>query len=299
MSLQFFKQKSFYWFYGAGLILLVVAGFAGCIHYNNNPERVFWGMISQSMKTSGATVQASQISGTSTYKQTTQFSFGGQNYTHTLVNLTQPGTTVQDEMIGTPKADYSRYASIKSDKKNSAGKTIDFSKVVGVWAKTDNTSTGSQLMTQSVLGTGLPLGGIAVPIADLSPKLASQLYKQIRNDNVYQVSFKNIKKSHDHGRLRYAYTVTMKAKQYAAMMKSFAQSVGMHDLDSLSPNDYASQPAVELTMTVDVQSRQLVSAEAVSAGIKQTYSGYNIPVVVNIPKKTVTSTELQKRLQSL
>ncbi len=294
-----YTKKPLFWLYGVGIILLLSAGYIWCYRVNTNPERVFWGMINQSMKTSGVTVKATQSNSSTTYQQTIQFSLGGQNYTHSLVTLTQPGTTVQDEMIGTPKVDYMRYSDIKTDQKNSSGKPLDLSKVVGVWAKTDNDSYGSQLISQSVLGLGLPLGGVAVPIADLSPELRGKLMQQIKNDKVYEVSFKNVKKTHKNGRLLYTYSTTSKSSQYASMMKTFGKSVGIKSLDNLNPQDYASEPDIEMSMTVDVRAHQLVSAEVKSANIKQTYSSYDVPVSVELPKKTITGAELQKRLQEL
>jgi hypothetical protein len=54
-----------------------------------------------------------------------------------------------------------------------------------------------------------------------------------------------------------------------------------------------------MKLTVDVHAQRLLSAEAVGADVKQTYTSYDIPVSVAVPTKAITDTELQKRLSEL
>lgn len=296
MSLRILKRKPLFFVYLIGLVLLLTAGWLWWNKLSTNPERVFWGMINQSLSTSGVTVQATQGKGDNTVHQTIQFSLGGENTSHSITTLTQNGTTVQDEMIGTPKADYTRYVSIKTDQKGANGKPLDFSKIVGVWAKREG---GVQFFSQDVLGTGLPLGGVAVPVANLSPELRAKLVAQIRDQKVYDTSFKDVKKIHQGGRLMYVYTVKVQPILYAGMMKSFAKDVGIHDLDALDPNSFATQTAFTMQLTVDVHAQQLVSAEAGSTSVKQTYMSYDVPMALVLPTQTITAEELQKRLSEL
>jgi hypothetical protein len=298
MSIQALKRKPLLFIYTAGIVLLLIAGWLWWNSTSTKTDRVWWGMINQSLATNGVTVQASQDNSGTTVNQTIQFSMGGQNMSHSLTTLTQTGTTVQDEMIATPTVDYTRYVSVKTDQKTAKGKALDFSKVTGVWAKRDGQA---QLFSQDVLGTGLPLGGVAVPIANLTPSVRTKLVDQIRTQGVYDISFKDkdVKKEHQNGRLVYIYTAKIQPVLYASMMKSLAKSVGIHDLDSLDPNSFSTQQPFQMKLTVDAHARQLLSAEAIGADIKQTYSSYDVPVEVSIPKNTITSTELQKRLTEL
>jgi len=296
MSLQVFKRKPLVFLYGSGLILLVIAGWLWWGTVNARPEQVFWNMVDQSLATSGVTVQSSQTGNGTTVHQTIQFSFGAQNMTHALTTLNQQGTAVVDEMIGTPTTDYSRYVSVKTDQKGKSGKPLDLSKIIGVWAKRDGQA---QLFSQNVLGTSLPLGGVAVPIAQLNPELRAKVVDQIKKQGVYQISFKDAVKSHRDGRLLYTYTAKVQPVVYANMMKSLAKNVGVHDLDQLDPNNFASQQAFEMKLTVDAHAHQLVSAEGVGAGIKQTYTAYDVPVTIATPTNAISTAELQKRLTEL
>jgi hypothetical protein len=298
MSLQVLKRKSLLFIYLAGLALLIIAAGLWWGSLSTKPERVWWSMLNQSLTTSGVTIRATQNNNGTNVKQTVQFSFGGQNMSHSLTTLHQNNTTVIDEMISTPKIDYTRYVSVKTDQKNSKGEALNFSKIVGVWAKR---STDGQLFSQDVLGTGLPMGGVAIPIANLSPDLRTKLVNQIKTQGVYNVSFKDkdVKKETQNGRLVYIYDAKIQPVLYASMMKSLAKNMGIHDLDSLDPNSFSGQQTFEMKLTVDVHAQRLLSAEAVGADVKQTYTSYDIPVSVAVPTKAITDTELQKRLSEL
>ncbi|HSX17554.1 MAG TPA: hypothetical protein VLH86_05650 [Patescibacteria group bacterium] len=296
MSLKLLKRKSLFFLYGAGIVLLAIAGWIWWSNVSMKPERVFWDMISQSLSTSGVTVQSSQDNNGTSVKQTVQFSFSAQNQSHSLTTLTQTGTTVVDEMIATPTADYTRYLSVKTDQKGKDGKPLNLSNIIGVWAKREGPG---QLFAQHVLGTGMPLGGVAVPMANLNSDLRAKAVQQIKNQGVYQISFAAAKKEHLNGRLVFIYDAKVQPVVYANMMKNLSKNIGLHDLDQLDPNSFANQPAFEMRLTVDAHSRQLVTAEGVSAGIKQTYTSYDMPVTIALPAKPITGTELQDRLTKL
>jgi hypothetical protein len=174
---------------------------------------------------------------------------------------------------------------------------MNFSKVLGVWAKTDNIGGQSELLPQSVLGTNLPLGGVAIPLASFSPDNRDKLVNQIRSDKVYDISFKDVERTHKNGRLIYTYKASIKPDKYAAMMKEFGKLAGVHTLDSLKPEQYAGQPPFTLKLAIDARSHRLISASSEDGSIKQTYTGYDIPVIIKLPTETISSDELQKRLQ--
>ncbi|HSX32705.1 MAG TPA: hypothetical protein VLF43_05570 [Candidatus Saccharimonadales bacterium] len=276
------------------VLLLVTAGMWG-YKQMTDPEHVFWGTIDQGLRSSGVTIKASQNNGASGMQQTLQYSLGATNRSYARTVLTQTGTTVVNEMIGTPTADYTRYASIKTDQKGSDGHTLNFSKVLGVWAKGDQ----KQLFSQAVLGTGLPIGGMVVPVASLSPDLRDTLTRQIKEQDVYKIDFSKVTKKHVDGRLQYVYDVSIKPMAYARLMKSFAGSVGLHDLDQLDPNQFNSQPDLKLKLTVDVKAHHVVAANVTSTQYQQTYHSYDVPVSASIPEKTISFNELQDRLRKL
>ena len=279
--------------YVAGSICLVVASFLWWTKVSVNPTRVFWDTVSQSLATSAVTIEASQTSDGSTIHQTLQYSLGANNITHSMTTLEQGGTTVVDELIGTPNADYSRYVSVATNQKN-----LNLSGVIGVWAKGSSSNQG-QLFGQAVLGTGLPIGGIAMPIANFDPSTRTTLYQEIKTANVYNVDFNSVKRTHVHGRLEYTYDVAIEPVAYTEMMQRYADALGLHSLDSLDPSSYVGQAATHMVLTVDAHADQVVSASIPASNATQTYSSYDVPVSISVPKNTVSLQTLQQRLQAL
>ena len=296
MSSRFGKKKMLIGIYAVGGVLLVGAACLWCVKVSMNPERVFWNTIAQGLATPGVTIKAEQTTSGRTLQQIVQYSLGGSNMSHLLATLRQGDTIIRNEMIGTPKADYTRYLSIKTDQKKADGGAIDFSSVLGVWARSD---TSTQLFSQSVLGTALPLGGMGVPIGNLNPKARADLVRQIRDDKAYAVSFGSVAKKHTNGRTIYTYDVRIEPAAYVALMKRFAQSVGLHDLDQLDPAQYRGQEPVSLKLDIDARAKQVVALTLPDVGYTQTYSGYGLSVQQALPKHTVTGSRLQELLTNL
>lgn len=255
-------------------------------------------MIDQSLSTSGVTIKAAQQGNGSSLEQVVQYSTGVIPMSHSFTTITQGNTIVKNETIGTPDTDYTRYVDVKTDQKRADGKSLDLAPILGVWAKAA-TKDGNQVFSQAVLGTGLPFGGVAVPIANIPTELRSRLVQELHNDNVYQVKFGEVKKQRTDGRLQYVYDVTIQPVAYAALMKNFSSSVGLHVFDQLDPNQYQGQNPTHMLMTVDVRSGHLVTAELAGTKYKQEYTGYDVPVMASAPKDTITAAELQKRLSKL
>jgi hypothetical protein len=291
------KKKPIQSLYVVGALLLLIGGMVWWNKVSVNPERIFWGTIEQSLATSAVTIQADQKSDNANVHQTVQYSLGAKNISHSLTKLTQGSTTVQNELIGTPTADYTRYVGVQTDQKGANGKNLDFSNIIGIWAKGE--SGQNQLFSQGVLGIGLPLGGVAVPIGNLQPAQRAKLIQEIKDNVVYQTTYNKAKKQTVNGRLQYVYDVSVQPVAYATLMKHFAQTVGLHDLDSLDPNTFRGQQSLIMKLTIDVRARHLVAVEMESTHDKQTYAAYDVPVRLDLPAKTVSVNELQNRLSHL
>jgi len=150
-----------------------------------------------------------------------------------------------------------------------------------------------------VLGIGLPIGSIPVPMGNLNYDQRASLLEEIKADNVYVTNYAKMKKGTVNGRLAYAYPVTLQPITYARMMQNFAKAMGLHDLDGLDPNSLSSQQPIELTLVVDAHAKQLVEIDYARGTYKETYSNYGAISPINIPKKTITNAELQQRLSVL
>jgi hypothetical protein len=292
--------------YVVGLVLLVLSCFLWWNKVYLSPERAFWGMINNSLSTEGATIETSQSANQSQLKQIVQMQLGDTYKAHSLTTLTQGNTEVKTEIIGTKDADYTRYRSIKTDQKNAQGKALDVSKVVNVWSKSDNSqqtdtqASGHQLLAQAVLGVGLPVGSVPVPIGDVGATKRADLLRQIKSQNVYQTSFaaKDVTKEKKDGRTVYTYSVKIQTILYVRLMKEFAKDLGLHELDNVDPNTYQTTEPLNIKLTVDPVSRQLVAIDT-GQGYKQSYAGYGLPLKADVPKNAISAEELQKRLSEL
>jgi hypothetical protein len=270
-----------------------------------SPEHVFWGMVSNSLSTRGVTIEIKQANEQSSIKQLMQMELGTTNRAHSLTTLRQATTEVKTEIIGTRDTDYTRYRSIDTDQKNAAGKPLDTSKVIGVWSKSDGRqqsetqSASNQLFSQTVLGIGLPVGSVPVPIGEVSAGQRKSMIDQIKTQNVYRLSLKDVKKERKDGRLQYTYDTTIQTILYVRMMKQFAKNLGMHELDQVDPNTYQSAEPLHVKLTVDALSRQLVGVENTSGGYVQSYKGYGLPLDIKLPSNAISAEELRQRLSQL
>jgi hypothetical protein len=296
-----------YWYvYVAGILLLLLSGYIWWSRVYLAPERVFWNMLGNSMSTEGVTIETSQSNDQASIKQLVQVQLGPTSRAHSLTTLKQGKTEVKTEIIGTKDADYTRYRSIKTDQKNAQGKPLNVSKIVGIWSKSDNTqqsatqASNHQLFSQAVLGVGLPVGSVPIPIADLSVSQRDSLMHMMRSENVYKPSFKggDVKKERKNGHLQYTYTIKIQTILYVRLMKEFAKDLGLHELDSVDPNSYQTAQPLNVKLTVDAYSRQLVAVNT-GQGYQQTYEGYGLPLSVTLPKHPISAEELQQRLTQL
>ncbi|MBX6333914.1 hypothetical protein IRY61_01045 [Candidatus Saccharibacteria bacterium] len=297
MRLKFTRKNQLALLYGAGSLLLIATFGFWFIKTNTDPERVFWRAIERSMSTQGVTIEAEQSEGDATVKQVIRYSLGASNLSHSITTLSQNGTTVQNEMIGTPDTDYYRYLNVATDQTRADGSPIDFSNVIGVWTKSEEGA--GQSFAQALLGGSLPVGVLGVPIGNLSEEARDELIRQIQNDHVYEVAFDAVKKERKSSRMLYTYEVSIQPVAYVALIKQFAQTVGLHSLDDVDPGMYEGQQAFKLDVTIDVWANQVVRISDPATGNSQTYSGYDIPVQVRPPKDVISAEEMQKRLSEL
>ncbi len=277
--------------------MLIAAALVWCFKIKMDPERVFWGTVENSLATNGVTIQSEQESNGTKAKQLIRYSFGVQNLAHTRSTLSQGTTTVQSETIATPTEDFTRYINIKTDQKRKDGGEIDFSKVLGVWAK--GRPGSSQFFAQAVFGGSLPIGGIGVPFANLPSEQRAKLVQQIHNDVVYQIDFGKTKKERTGGRLLYTYHASLQPVGYLALMKQFSKFLGLHGLEQLNPEDYRGQKPFVLDITVDAYAHQVVSIAAPETKTKQAYLNHGVPVQIVPPTNAIAGEELQKRLNNL
>ena len=292
--------KPYLWAYIVGTALLLVCSVIWWFAVYLGSQHVFWSMIDTSLSTQSVVVRSQQGAGTGdSLEQVVHFDLGNVNQAHSLTTLKQGKTEVKTEIIGTRTTDYTRYLSIASDTK------ADTSKVKNVWSKTSDkgpagtTVNGHQLFAQAVLGVGLPLGGVPVPIGALTTAQHTALYNLIRDEAVYKPDFSKVQKQRKNGHLLYTYNVNIQTVLYIGMMKDFAKDLGMSDLDAVDPNSFSSNPTLPVKLTVDAYAHQLVGVDFGAKGYTQNYESYGLPLKESLPTQTISVDELQKRLQAV
>jgi hypothetical protein len=279
------------------LAALVIFGFSGWAwwHYvQSKPTKVFDRMLSTLLTAQSVTKTISQEENGQKLEQTIQLTLQPKAQVHSENVLDQGQAVITTESIGTLQNDFVRYLDIKTDQKNSSGSSFDFSNVLTVWGKSgDNKEAGeeAQLFNQTVLGV--------VPVANLPLGARQELLRQIRTDKVYTVNYGSVKRSNSNGRPVYTYDVTVEPVAYINMLKTFAHSLGLSQLDQVDASQYTNTPALKFSFDVDVWSAQLTKVTYTGSNRTETYSAYGARAVVNQPKDTITLEELQTRLQSI
>jgi len=287
---------------GVILIVLLAAVWWGVVYIN--PSNVFWGTVEQSLATPSVVIESNEVNGQNSAKEFVHMDLGSANKVESLTVLRQGSAQVKAEIIGTRDADYTRYLEITPAASKDAKKP-DTSKIVNIWAKSSDArqsstqASGHVLFAQTVLGIGLPVGSVPLPIGNVSQSQRNDLVNAIRGENVYQPSFNTVKKSIKNGRILYTFTVQIQLIPYVRMMQLFAKDVGLHELDQVDPNSYQAAKPLSIKLTIDAISRQLVQVNAGPTGYNQSYAAYGLPLQANVPASYINIDELQKRLAAL
>ncbi len=296
MSLETLSQKreTYFVLYGVGACLVLLAIVLWWTKTSVNPKSVFWGMISNSMNTSGVTLHIDEKSKAANDSQAIQYSLGTTNQVHSLRTVTQNGTTVKTESIGTDSKTFTRYTEVTK-----GNKPVKLTNVLGVWSDPTSGGTTAQLLPQVALGLALPLGAVPVPIGYVNPDDRNSIIKAMQQRVLYQVNFGTVKKHRVNGRLVYDYNVSMQPQLYLDTLKLFADKAGMKDLDNVDTSQYASLSAIKVTLSVDARSKNLVKVVDSDQGYTETYDGYGVRTQVQVPKSAISMTDLQKRLSAV
>lgn len=212
------------------------------------------------------------------------------------VNVLDQGVTkITTENIGTPDYDYIRYKSIETAQKTTSGNSFDFTSVLNIWGKTEpNTDTvnNAQLYGQSIFGV--------LPIANLTGTDRSKLLQQMRTDQVFQVNYTTVKHEQRGNRPTYTYDVTVAPVPYVSMLKTFADILGLKQLEQVNPSDYQNTPDLKFKFVVDVWSSQLVEITYTDDSARtEVFGSYGVHTPISEPTETIPVSELQQRLQQL
>lgn len=277
------------WLLIVSIVLLIVTSIVWWNVVYQSPRNVFNGMIKNNFAISGYTRHVvSQENGLQA-DELAQVQTGGENIVRTKTTLKQEGDTVTTDAISTDKAEFVRYTNIDTNRKDASGKQLNFSKVVGVWAKNE-TGGPSQTFSQMLLGV--------VPMGNVDSKTRAELIKFMNEHTVFSVNYDSVKTEKVNGRKTYVYEVQLLPQTYVEMLKLYGKGVGLGDqVGQLDPANYRDAQPTSLVLSIDTNSRNLVALNYPgNDSRKETYGGYGIVKDVQLPKKTIPAAELQKRL---
>jgi hypothetical protein len=282
----------------AAVLLVVISGLVWWYFVHLSPSRVFWGAMENNLRVPSVTKHVTASQGGQNLDQYIRLQLGSTNAADWLVTLKQQNSTVVTESVGTPTTGYVRYIKAATSQKHQDGSAYNFNNVLNVWAKADNASTDSlsQLFSQTILDISkVP----APPIGNLPPEYQQNLLDFMHDQSVFAPDYTHMKRETLDGRSVYVYDVKVSLMPYARMMQAFAHDTGLKDLDNLDPTQFRSAEPVKLRFVIDAAGHQLREITSEDQAFKQTYDSYGLTNPIEIPRSTISVTELQKRLQSL
>lgn len=283
----------------AALVILAGAGVYAWWQFSyTNPTKVFNRMVANNLATPSVTKSSTQATNGQSLEQTAILVTSPKQYVASQSTLTQgegdQASKIVTETLAFPTEEYTRYLSITTAQKSASGKPYNFDKILNLWGKTttaDAESGGPQTFNQTVLGI--------VPVGTLSASQRKQLMSYIKKNDVFGIDNGKVTKTWKNNRLVYTYEGSVKPIPYVTMLKGFAHSVGLRQLDGVDPQQYKDSAPIAFTLDVDVISGQMTSVKYTDSERTETYSAYGYRPVVKIPDNSVPITELQNRLQQI
>lgn len=281
------------------LVVLVVTGsFAWWQFIWQDPHRVFDDMLASNLETTSVTRTVTAGNSMQSIDQTVRLEMGGTNAADWLVAERQNGASVTYERIGTPTAGYVRYIKLAPSAEVASSKHLNLTSILNVWARTDDkTSTDLQLLYGQTLFD--VMNAPTPPIGNMPDSQRENILAFIRDQKVFTPDYGSVKSETVGGRNVYTYTVSVPLAAYIRMMQAFAHDLGMNTLDTLDPEQYVNLQPIKMTMSVDRVSHQLVKLAYGNSGYVQTYGDWGQVTPITMPAHTITTTELQTRLQAL
>ena len=280
------------------VVILAVA--CGLWQYHNvtSQDRIFWGMIDNSLQTSSFSKTSTIQSGGQSALQVTDVFTSPKQEVYSRTHYSQSGADEADattENIGTPYRDYVRYTEINTTQKNTQGKPFDFSNIVNIWGASPDQGkkdTTGQLFNQSVLGV--------LPTGNLTAAQRKQLIKLMKDNKAYSYKMHKTSSQFLLSRPSYSFTVTVSPPAYITVLKQFAKDIGLNQLESIDPQEYKDSAEMQFEVTVDGWSHQVIEVTQTASNKKESISAQNVrKQLPTPPTKSIDIEDLQTRLQSV
>lgn len=282
----------------AGALILIGSCFLWFDKVHSNPNNVFWGMVDGSFKSYGRSTSTKQSDATQNVeqKQDTRLQLGAQNVAVGQTILLQNSgredqVAVTSQSISTPSKNFVRYSEINVSQKLPDGSSPDFTAIENTWASEEVTELGGSSFGQAVFGS---LGHI--PLGNLNPQAREKIINYMKDNKVYEVQSYN--KGYRNNRAVYTYEAKVNMVKYVTMLKMFDEATGLNELGDIEPTQFIDQPAIEVTLVVDILSRNLVEFSYKGSAESEKLGSYGATRYITLPSQTISIQELQQKLQS-
>lgn len=286
------------------ILAIFVAALTGAVYgysrYNTaerRAERVFWGAVDNSLKTSSFSRSSSTKNGGQSSSQVVDVETSPKRSVYSQTHYVQTGldeASATTENIGTAYADYVRYVSIITSQRTPDGKPYDFSRIVNVWggAPSDGKNTNGQQFGQSVLAS--------LPIGSLTAAQRAKLIEMMKKEEAYAFSVTKVTREGLTRRPSFTYSAKLRPAAYITVLKQFGEYMGLTQLEPLNPEDYEGARETGFQVTIDGWSHQVTSMTQQSTGRTETFNGYGARKTQPVaPTNYISVDELQARLQSV
>ena len=261
-----------------GIVVFAIVSYFGWTKVYENPARVFWDGIANDLATSQVIRQINEQSTGTTLSETIRLNLSGGDLAQANTTLTNLGSSISTETIGTPYADYVKYTDIIDKAHNQKVIPLSLRSLIGVWVKHSPGTLKSpltHLLGQSILGV-VPTAYIPEPQRQALMVLAHKAFKP----DLSTVSTRTI-----NGKRAYVYRVKISAVNYAEFVSTFCSDEGFGRPAFLRPGNFSAGSTYDLQFSINPQSHEILQINY-GHGHVENYSGYGVPTSITIPTHT-------------
>lgn len=276
-------------------VILLVSGIMWWKQVYNHPRRVFEGMLNNSLSLNSITRSTVSDGYGGKTEKVEQLSFVPDAAVRTWVAIDQPAETgsskVKTETIGTRNQDFSRYLSIETSQTGENGKKLDYSSALNTWGRT-SAGTPPEYYAQAILGI--------VPFAQVPASQRAEAVKAFSDSKVYEVDYSKVEPKRINGKSALVVPVKVHLKEYLTVFKKVAKDSGLNDFEAVNPDEYADSEPVEVSLTIDKISRNLLAISYAGEPAQvESFSGHGQSLPIKTPEQTILLEQLQQKLQSI
>lgn len=285
------------WLVVLGTLVFLGGLWAWYSNVHQSAYRVFWDSVDNNLNIYGVTRTIEQNNNGSTVNQKLQLFLGAENIARGRTTVTQPNqtggtTTVVTETVGTPTNNYARYVDIQTGEGNSG--QPDTSRVLNVWSR--EVLLGGEQQNESVLSEAI---FSSIPFAYLPLNQRQEVVQFMKDNDVYEVDYRNAKKVERAGKQAYEYQVTVNLKGYIETLQKVDRLMGLEQLTSVNSAAYEGATPAELVVISSIDGRQVLEITYNGSNRTEKYSSYGARLEVDIPETEVLRSELEQRVQEV